>query len=120
VARWRPSPDPVEMVVVAAGRALAYRLDPSAGLAGAPERVVVTSDGAELAGRVPVREWREPDSSAGLTVRLRRRLTRGRIVPLGERRLPLRSDGRIVEVLAPDGRAMTAGSPPLWALEVSA
>jgi 4-amino-4-deoxy-L-arabinose transferase-like glycosyltransferase len=133
VARWDPSPDAepgfvepafaepgfVELVVVASGTARAYRFDPSAGPAEVRERLVVTSRGAELAGRTPAAEWAEAGSPAGLTVRLRRGPAGGRDAVLGEERLPLRSDGGAVEALVPDGRVWTAGRPVRPAVEVT-
>ena len=119
VARWDPSTDPVEVVVVASGTARAYRFDGSAGAVGARERLLLTPQGAELAGRAPAREWREA-GAGGPTVRLRRTRSGARPVTLVTRRLPLRSDGRTMEVLVPDGGVWTAGSPirnsvELWA-----
>ena len=119
VARWEPSPDPVDGIVASRGTARAYRFDPSAAPAEAREQLVVTPAGAELAGRTPAAEWAEPGSATGLTVRLRRGPA-GAAAVLGEERLPLRSDGTTtVEVLAPDGRVWTAGSALRPGVEVS-
>ncbi|HWC09623.1 MAG TPA: hypothetical protein VG455_00220, partial [Acidimicrobiales bacterium] len=121
VARWRPSPGPLDVVVVASGTARAYRLDPSPGPGPheARERLVVTPQGAELANRAPTRQWRETAPGSTVTVRLRRTPPGARPVTLGEERLPLRSDGRTMEVLVPDGRVWTAGRPTPPALELS-
>ncbi|HEX2192245.1 MAG TPA: glycosyltransferase family 39 protein [Acidimicrobiales bacterium] len=119
VARWAPSPNPVEVVVAASGTARAYRFAGGAGPTEIRERLVVTPQGAELAGRAAAREWREPASAAGLTVRVRRIRSGAPPIPLGEERLPLRSDGPTLEVLVPDGRVWTAGRPPPPALELS-
>ena len=116
IARWKPSPGPVELVVVASGRARAYPVDRAARPAEVRGRLVVTPAGAELADRTPAAEWAEPGT--GLTVRIRRG-SAGAAAGAGEESLPLRSEGGVVEVLVPDGRVWTAGSALRPAVELS-
>ena len=117
VARWAASADPVELVVVAGGRARAYPLDPAVGEVHG--RLDVSPGGAEVAGREAAAEWREAGAPAGLVVRLRRLRASGRAVVIGEERVPFRTDGRTMEVLVGDGRVWRAGRPDAPALAVS-
>jgi 4-amino-4-deoxy-L-arabinose transferase-like glycosyltransferase len=134
-ARWTPSPgavepdavepdavepDAVEIVVAAGGRARSYRFEPASGPPELQERLVVTAEGAELAGRAPAAEWAETGAPAGLTVRLRRGPPGGAPVTLAEEYLPLRSQDGTMEALVPDGRVWTAGSPLRPAVEITA
>ncbi len=121
VARWEAWRGPVEVVVAAAGTVRAYRLEASAGPGPAEvrERLVLTPEGAELAGRAPAAEWRETVSAAGVSVRLRRSAPGRPPVVMAEEKVPVRWNGRGVEVMVRDGRVWTAGRPPVPTLEVT-